>query len=451
MKLWQKMSMFRGDDIPIIRWIIPLSLSFSTETEIAFQKYFFKLSLIRFRPALVLGMALYGLFYLLDYFWLPDIRLPLFLIRFGFVLPVGFVIYLVSYQKIFRRHYQLFSMMYMLAAGIGIVIMTLIKPDYTETYYVGIILVLIFIYILSGLRFYWASATGAIIVISYIVGIQWVTGAAWFHYIDNYFFLIGSNILLMVGGYFMEIFYRREFYLQYQLNLGKEKIEEINIGLEARVADRTKELQKALEQQEILLREVYHRTKNNMNVVISLLNMQSAEQDKHPVNDPFAPISDRIYSMSLVHEQLYHSEDLSTIQFDEYAQRLISRLHHSMPQRPDAIQVSYQCETIEMGLEQAIPLGLAINEIITNAFKHGFPDGRRGHIQINMFRNERDNVQIEISNDGLSFPEDVSPENPDTLGLHLVKMLVQDQLQSKLSIDSSEEVCYKIEILPIEG
>ena len=463
-KLWQKMRMIQDGEIPGPKWTDPLSLSFPVESEIAFMDFFFKLTLTRFRPALVMGMSLYSLFFLLDYWWLPEVKNSLFLIRFGLVVPIGFAIYLVSYHEIFRRFYQLFSMAYMLAAGIGIVMMTLIRPHYTETYYVGIILVLIFIYILSGLRFYWATATGGLIVVSYIIGIQWVTGADWLQHIDNYFFLVSSNVLLMLGGYFMEVFYRREFLLQYQLTLEREKIKQVNVGLEARVLDRTKKLQEevierkgaqetaqnALEQKEILLREVYHRTKNNMNVVISLLNMQSAEQHKRPVEDAFAAISDRIYSMSLVHEQLYRSEDLSTIRFDEYIRTLASRLHYSMPPSPSNIQISYDCEAIEIGLAQAVPLGLAVNEIITNAFKHGFPADRKGHIQIHMKKNIRDNLQIEISNDGLVFQDDVNIENPKTLGLHLIKMLIQDQLQSELTIESNGDVRYKIELLPPE-
>ena len=132
-------------------------------------------------------------------------------------------------------------------------------------------------------------------------------------------------ILLMFGGYFTEVFYRREFLLQHQLKQGREKTEAINVSLEARVTDRTiklqeevaerkyaqEETQNVLEEKELLLKEVYHRTKNNMNVVISLLNMQSEEQKKNPTEDVFNRISDRIYSMSLVHEQLYRSDDLS--------------------------------------------------------------------------------------------------------------------------------------------
>ncbi|MEA3286883.1 MAG: sensor histidine kinase [Candidatus Marinimicrobia bacterium] len=208
--------------------------------------------------------------------------------------------------------------------------------------------------------------------------------------------------------------------------------------------------QNALKQKDVLLREVYHRTKNNMNVVISLLNMQSAEQNKRPVEDAFSAISDRIYSMSLVHEQLYRSEDLSTIRFDEYVKTLVSRLHYSMPKVPGNIRVSYECEAIEIGLAEAVPLGLAVNEIVTNAFKHGFPDGRKGQIQIHMKNNKMGNLLIEVINDGLVFLKDVNIDNPETLGLHLIKMLIQDQLQSKLSIVSNKNVRYTIELLPTE-
>ena len=438
----------------------PLSLSFSIETERAFLENYFKITLTRTRLSIIFGVIVYGLFYLLDLMVLPDVKFPLFIIRFGLVIPVTLTIYVISFQEIYKHLFQLLNTLYMLIAGVGIVAMTLIKPQYTEGYYTGIILVLIFVYILSGLRFYWSLATGWIILIIYFIGISFFTDIPWVEYLDNIFFLVGANILLMFGGYFAELFNRREFFLQYQLNIEGETIEEVKRELEFSVMDRTHKLQKevverklaqektqeALKQKDIVLREVYHRTKNNMGVVISLLGMQSSEQKKRPTQDAFCQISDRIYSMSLVHEQLYRSDDLRSIRFDQYIRKLVSKVHHSNPQTSSKILVQYNCDTIELGLNEAVPLGLAVNEIITNTFKHGFPAGREGYIRISMSKNEGGVLQVEVSNDGLPFPQEINLSDPGTLGLRLIKLLIQDQLQGNISITSDEDVIYKIKL-----
>jgi len=464
LKKIKKLVLFLGGENTPLESISLLSFKFPPETETAFLKNYYTITLTRTRLAIGLGATLYGMFYLLDYFLLPDVREIFFRIRFVYVLPIGILIYILSFWEIFRHFYQVLSTLYTIVAGIGIVSMTLIQPHYTEAYYTGIILVLIYTHILSGLRFYWASFSGWTTVIAYIVGINWVTTSTYPEYLDNIFFIAGSNILLMFGGYFIELFYRREFQLQYLLNQKRERIEEINVSLEARVAERTNVLKEeiaerenaqrgaesVLEQKDILLREVYHRTKNNMNVIISLLNMQAAEQKKRPAKDVFNQISERIFSMSLVHEQLYQSEDLSTIRFEQYIRKLVSRVKESNLKAWENIQVNYSCEPIEIGLEEAVPLGLAVNEIITNTFKHGYDDGATGNIQVNLKLSEIQYLSLEVSSDGHLFPEGFNLEDPETLGLRLIKILIEDQLQSNLSISSDEQVSYKIELLPIE-
>ncbi len=454
-----------GGEKSIARSDSPVTLKFPREIEDAFLSNYFEITVTRVRPAVALGVFLYGLFYFLDYFLMPDVRGAFFIIRFGFVIPVGILVYALSFSGVFRRFYQFLSFTYTLIAGLGIVSMTLVRPQYTEAYYVGIILVLIYTYIISGLRFYWASASGATVVLSYIIGINLVATPSWSVHFDNFFFLISSNLLLMVGVYYFELFYRREFQLQYQLNQKRQEIEKINISLESRVTERTQvlkeeilermiarqEAQHALEEKELLLREVNHRTKNSMNVIISLLNMQSAEYKKRPVENVFKQVSERIYSMFLIHEQLYRSDDLSTIQFAQYMRELVFYIQNSGDQDWSGINVHYECEAVEIGLEEAVPLGLAVNEIITNTFKHGYPSGGKGQIRIRMRATPVGKLILRIDSDGLCFPEAQNIEEPETLGLRLIRILIEDQLQSKLSIVSEGSVTYSIELLPSDS
>ncbi len=459
MKLLRKVRTLIRSWLPGYSLTDPLGLSFSLETEKAFLKYYFEMTVAKTRRSMIFGVLIYSIFYTIEYIFLSGSKYPLLVNRFWFVIPITILVYIFSFWDVFRRHSQLFNSIYMLVVGGGVIALIVTKPYSAESYYTGLILILIFIHILSGFRFYWASAIGWTLVISYILSVLGGTDLLWAEYGDNFFFLTAANMLLMFG-YFTELFYRREFFLRYQLNLEGEKIEEVMHDLEVSVADRTKQLseevaerkaaqeeaQKALRQKNIMVREVYYRTKNNMNVVISLLNMQASLQKHRPADDIFRQISERIYSMSLVHEQLYQSDNVSLIQFNQYVRKLVSRIHHSNPQTSNKVLVSYNCEIIELDLDMAVPLGLAINEIITNTFKHGFPKNREGYIWIDMSKNERGNTQIVISNDGLPFPHDVSLANPSSLGLRLAKLLIEEQLQGKLTISSDDYVIYAIEL-----
>ncbi len=443
-----------------IKYALYTSLHFESEMEAAFQQDYFEKVTLRSRPSIILGFFFYELFYLLDIVFVPDIQNEIMVIRFGIVGPAILTLYYLSFQKIYRKHHQLFTTLGILFAGEGIVAMCLIAPEYSISYYAGIILILIYCYMLMGLRFYWASTVGFVVVVSYVGGIVFFTDIPFTRAINNYFFLIGSNILLMFAGYFTEAFRRRDFQLRYQLHAESQKIEMINADLEHRIAKRTSELElevaerkhaqkktkKALKEKEILLKEVYHRTKNNMNVVISLLNLQSSELKDMETKQVFKQIAGRIYSMSLVHEQLYGSDDLETIRLDHYLPKLVSHLKYSFANTPGQIMFNFDCEPIEIGLERAVPLGLALNEVITNAFKHSFPDGRKGNIDFNMKAVEADRILIEIRNDGVSLPEEINTEKPETLGLRLIHLLIAEQLKGEFSISSEDGVLYSLEL-----
>ena len=450
--------------IPFTRWVKPLftGLRFEPEVEAAFLDDYFEKTILRTRTAVILGLVVYSLYHILDYLVVPDVKSTMMWIRFGFVAPVILILFLTTFMKLFRCFNQILISLGVLASGGGIVAMTNISPHYTAPYYAGIIIVLIYCYMIMGLRFYWASAAGGTVVLAYVASIHFLTDLPVSMTINNYFFLIGSNIMLMFGSYFTEMLRRRDFQLRYQLHQEGEKIESINADLEFTIAKRTSELelevatrkvaqqstQKALKEKEILLKEVYHRTKNNMNVVISLLNLQSMEQDRKPSKDVLEQISRRIYSMSLVHEQLYRSDDLATIRLDKYLPTLVFQLRHSFANTEGQVQFNFDCEAVELDLEQAVPVGLALNEIITNAFKHSFPDGRKGSIDFQMQQLKSGLVRINIRNDGVDLPGGIDTVNPESLGLRLIHLLIVEQLGGNFTLSSENGVVYTLELLP---
>ncbi|NQV29594.1 MAG: hypothetical protein HQ508_01785 [Candidatus Marinimicrobia bacterium] len=435
-------------------------LKFSPEIETAFINDYYNGTILRTRIAIFVGLVVYETFHILDYLVVPDVKTAMMWIRFGIVGPMIVIVFLLTFDKRFKRYNQFFNSIGILVSGGGIVVMTLISPHYTSSYYAGIIIVLIYCYMIMGLRFYWASGAGNIVVISYVIAMELFTDLPISITINNYFFLFGADVMLMFGAYFTEILRRRDFQLRYQLDQERRKTESLNADLEVRILERTAELeleiterkyaqqatQKALREREILLKEVYHRTKNNMNVVISLLNLQSAEQQKHPAEDVFKQLSGRIYSMSLVHEQLYRSEDLVTIRLDDYLPKLVAQLKYSFMYVEGLIQLNFNCEPVEIGLDRAVPLGLALNEIITNAFKHSFPDGMHGTIDFSIRKHKSGNIEIRIRNDGVGLPEGFNFENPETLGLRLIQLLIVEQLDGKFHVDTSDGVVYTIEL-----
>ena len=199
-------------------------------------------------------------------------------------------------------------------------------------------------------------------------------------------------------------------------------------------------LRQALDDKEEMLREIHHRTKNNMNVIISLLNMQSYSAKNEEIKDILKKVNDRIYSMSLVHEQVYLSRQFSSIGLPTYVKSLLMR-HYAGPDSVHGkINIETDLDDVNIGLSQAIPLGLALNEIILNAMKHSSLAKHDTIIRVGLKQHENHIIKMSISDNGPGFPDDFNLEDPTSLGLHMVKILIEDQLSGKLDIISENGV-----------
>ncbi len=198
----------------------------------------------------------------------------------------------------------------------------------------------------------------------------------------------------------------------------------------------------SLEEKEILLKEIHHRVKNNLQIVSSLLNLQTSYIDDDNVAlDLIKGSQNRIKSMAMIHEKLYQSKNFSHIQFDNYIEKLISDLFYSYATTKN-IDPVIDVEAVELNIENAIPCGLIINELISNSLKYAFPNQRNGKIYVSLKKHDGE-YDLTVGDDGIGFPDTLDYTKTDTLGLKLVTSLV-DQINGKMSLDRSHGTRFNI-------
>jgi PAS domain S-box-containing protein len=181
----------------------------------------------------------------------------------------------------------------------------------------------------------------------------------------------------------------------------------------------------SLKEKEVLLREIHHRVKNNMQIISSLLRLQSVGVSDPDALELFQASQDRIRSMALVHEGLYRSSDLSHIDFTEYVRKLTSRLLTINPEAASRVRIDVDIEEIKLDINRAVPCGLIINELVTNSLKHGFPENRTGEIFIRMAQDKRGKITLSVADSGVGIPPEVNFKETDSLGMQIVADLVQ--------------------------
>jgi len=194
------------------------------------------------------------------------------------------------------------------------------------------------------------------------------------------------------------------------------------------------QLKVSLKEKEILLRELYHRTKNNMQVISSLLNLQSLTIDDKQMLEVVKDIQNRIRSISLVHEKLYQSKDLSNVNLKDYIQELANALLTSYEGSKDRISVTLDIDNVFISLDTITTCGLIINELVSNSLKHAFPDDREGTIRIALHSTGEDKMELRISDNGIGLPEGLDFRDTKSLGLKLVRKLAEDQLRGKVEL-----------------
>jgi len=198
------------------------------------------------------------------------------------------------------------------------------------------------------------------------------------------------------------------------------------------------ELKRLLQEKDILLAEVHHRVKNNMQVIISLLGLQASEIEDEKLRAVYEESRNRIKSMTLVHEQLYRSNEYARIGIGTYIDHLATTLFNSYQIEPDRIQMHIAAEDVYIDLERAIPCGLLLNELITNSLKYAFPNNANGHIWIKLHP-ENGNIILIYRDNGIGLPADLNLENLQSLGLQLVRLLSVHDLHGSVELKNRHE------------
>ncbi|MGC4365077.1 sensor histidine kinase [Hydrogenophaga sp. R2] len=202
-------------------------------------------------------------------------------------------------------------------------------------------------------------------------------------------------------------------------------------------------IQEALAQKDLLLREVHHRVKNNLQVIHSLLDLQAMRLQDHDLVGALRESQNRIRSMSLIHQTLYQSENVAQVDFARFLDELVRGLTDSYRSEAGQVRIGVQANGIKLPINEAIPCGLVINELVSNALKHGFPDGRSGHIEVELREPAPGEVVLSVNNDGVPIAEDRNLRQTQTLGLQLVQLLTR-QLGGVLDIHRSNPVRFEL-------
>jgi len=202
------------------------------------------------------------------------------------------------------------------------------------------------------------------------------------------------------------------------------------------------EIKASLKEKEAMMREIHHRVKNNLQIVSSLLRLQARSIKSKTLKDTFEIAQNRIKSMALIHEVLYLSENLEKINFSDYIKRITNHLFSMFSRNSKKIRLELDVGEFYLDIDKAIPCGLIINELVSNAFKHAFPDGKSGKIQVRL-TNKLDRYTIVIKDNGVGFPDDVDLGNAETLGLQLVNDLVK-QIEGSYEMQNDGGTTFKI-------
>ncbi len=205
-----------------------------------------------------------------------------------------------------------------------------------------------------------------------------------------------------------------------------------------------KSLTHSLEEKNTLLKEVHHRVKNNLQLIMSLLNLQKSMEETGLLKEHFQSAQARIRAMALVHEKLY-KKDISKIFMDNYLNDLIEDIQASYEFGRN-VKINTDIESLEINIDEAIKIGLLINEIITNSFKYAFPNGRDGEIKVEIKKIKTYSLEINISDNGIGLPEDFNERRKHSIGFQLLETLI-DEMDGTYTLKSTPGCCFSINII----
>ena len=205
----------------------------------------------------------------------------------------------------------------------------------------------------------------------------------------------------------------------------------------------------SLKEREILLQEVHHRVKNNLQIISSLINLQGRQLPEGPAQEALAECSSRVETIALIHEKLYQSRDYARVPFSEYAKSLADNVFRASGISPAHVKLQTDVEAVALAVDRAIPCGLILNELITNALKHAFTGGRRGLVKVELRLLGDGQMLLGVSDDGVGMPPDFDSRSSPSLGMTLVTTLTS-QLEGHLEIGGGPGTSFRL-TFPLEA
>ena len=207
------------------------------------------------------------------------------------------------------------------------------------------------------------------------------------------------------------------------------------ISLRSTVKNKTEDLKQSLEDKEMLLKEIHHRVKNNLAIMSGLFELQLDGTENEQTQIALKNSQSRLKSMALVHDKLYRTSSLTDIEMSQYVEELVRSLHDTFIGPKQEITLNFEIDDISLDIDQAIPCGLLINEIVVNSFKHGFKNKEKGSLKVVM-QKQGDNARLVIADDGHGIPEDFDIRSSSSLGMMLIETF-KNQLDARLDISNS--------------
>ncbi len=214
----------------------------------------------------------------------------------------------------------------------------------------------------------------------------------------------------------------------------ERELREAEIRLARKQAE--EQIKASLQEKEVLLKEIHHRVKNNLQIISSLLNLQAEYLSDKQAIEIFKNSHNRIETMALIHEKLYEAEDMAKINFADYVQELANNLFSAYAFNSNTLTLKLNVDDIFLDIDRAIPCGLIVNELVSNSLKHAFSDGESGEtcVELHLINN---NIALIVSDNGVGIPEDFSLENTKSLGLQLVDALT-NQLEGSIELNRNK-------------
>lgn len=212
----------------------------------------------------------------------------------------------------------------------------------------------------------------------------------------------------------------------------------------AQISSQKQQIEQSLKEKEMLIREIHHRVKNNLQIITSMLSLQIGKVEDEKTGNILRDAKQRISSIALTHQMLYQKENLANVSLSEYIERLVRQIGFTMPAANIELITGIAIKDSRLSIDTAVPLGLLLNELLTNAYKHAFPENVNGRITVSLRENDTCYI-LTVSDNGVGLPADFDSAGRKTLGLELVYILA-DQLDAKVSIETSSGSSFTIEL-----